>query len=120
MNYFFITRREGVLPPPQSFRQRLRLRWPQTQTKEVTDPASVNALEFDIPMPHSRVQGSLHRRGNGVVFVGDLRDCAEFALWCRSIIPLGEIPTFCDESMSGTLDLDATTTLADVLQAFSE
>jgi hypothetical protein len=120
MNYFFITRREGVLPHAQSFRQRLRLRWPQAQAEEVADPTSVHALEFDIPMPHSRLQGSLHRRGNGVVFVGDLRDCAEFALWCRSIIPSGEVPTFCDESMSGTVELDATTTLANILQAFSE
>jgi hypothetical protein len=120
MNYFFITRREGVLPPPQSFRRRLRLRWPQAQAEAVASPASVHALEFDIPMPHSRVQGSLHRRGNGVVFVGDLRDCAEFALWCRSIISSEEVPTFCDESMSGTIDLNATTTLADILQAFSE
>jgi hypothetical protein len=120
MNYFFITRREGVLPHVQSFLELLRSRWPQAQVKEVLNPLSVHALEFEIPMPHSRIYGSLHRGGGAVVFVGDIRDCAEFALWCRSIIPSGEAATFCDESMSGTLNLDATTTLASILQAFSE
>ncbi len=109
MNYFFIPQREGVLPHVQSFLEFLRSRWPQARVKEVLNTLSVHALEFNIPMPHSQLDGSLHRGGGAVVFVGDIRDCAEFALWCRSIIPRGESATFCDESMSATLELDATT-----------
>jgi hypothetical protein len=120
MNYFFIPQREGALPHVKSFVELLRSRWPQAQVEEVLDPLSTHALEFDIPMPHSRVYGSLHREGRAVAFVGDVRDCAEFALWCRSIIPSGETAIFCDESMSGSLNLDASTTLASILRTFSE
>jgi hypothetical protein len=119
MNYFFIPQRQGLLPPASSFRQLLHSRWPQAQVEEVLNPADIHALEFRIAMAHSQVYGSLNRAGDSVVFVGDIRDCAEFALWCRGIIPPSEPATFCDESMSGSLDLDVTTTLADVLNAFS-
>jgi hypothetical protein len=119
MNYYFIPQREGVLPHLQPFLELLRSRWPQAQVREVLNPSSTHALEFDIPMPHSRLYGSLQRDGGAVVFVGDIRDCGEFALWCRSIIPSGESATFCDESMSATLELDATTPLTKILQVFS-
>jgi hypothetical protein len=88
--------------------------------EEVHNPADIHALEFSIAMAHSRVFGSLHRAGDSVVFVGNIQDCAEFALWCRSIIPRDEPATFCDESMSGSLDLDISTTLDDILEAFPD
>ncbi len=118
MNYFFITQQQGLLPE-RHFLQRLRTHWPRADVQEVRNPEDNHALEFNIAMAHSRVYGSLNRRGDSVVFVGDIRDCAEFALWCRSILPEGETATFCDESMSGSLDLEASTTRADILRAFS-
>jgi hypothetical protein len=119
MNYFFITQRKHVLPPAPFFRQFLRSRWPQAQVEDVLNPTDAHELEFTVPMLHSEVYGSLHRGGEAVVFVGDLRDCAEFALWCQSIIPSGEVATFCDESMSGILEVGAATTVADILQSFA-
>ncbi|MGZ3460636.1 MAG: hypothetical protein ACXU86_19280, partial [Archangium sp.] len=59
-----------------------------------------------------------NRAGSAIAFIGDLRDCAEFALWCRSILPSHEPLTLCDESMSGSLKLEPATTVADVFQAF--
>ena len=59
-----------------------------------------------------------NRAGSAIAFIGDLRDCAEFALWCRSIIPSRESLTLCDESMSGSLALEPVTAVADVFQAF--
>lgn len=118
MNYFFIAR-EGGLLPTRHFLQHLRSRWPQSQIEEIITPADPHALEFIVPMVHSQVHGSLNRDGGSVVFVGDIRDCADFALWCLSTLPPGESATFCDESMSGNLELSATTTAADILQAFS-
>ena len=117
MNYFFITEREGLLPPPR-FTQLLRSRWPQATVEEVRDPADIHALEFSIPMANSRVDGSLNREGDSVVFIGDIRDCAEFALWCHGQIPPDEPATFCDEGISGSIEFNATTTLADILHAF--
>lgn len=118
MNYFFITHEEGLLQA-RHFLQHLRSRWPQSQVEEIINQANPHALEFIIPMAHSQVHGSLNRDGGSVVFVGDIRDCADFALWCLSTLPYGESATFCDESMSGNLDLSATTTAADILQAFT-
>jgi hypothetical protein len=117
MNYFFITEREGVLPAPR-FAQLVRSQWPQATVEEVQDPADSHALEFSIPMAHSRVDGSLNREGDSVVFIGDLRDCAGLALWCQSLLPPGEPATFCDEGMSGSIEFTATTTLADIFHTF--
>ncbi len=118
MNYFFIAPREGLLPA-SDFLQKMRSSWPQVQVKEVFDPADAHVVEFKVPMRHSRVYGSLNRKGDAIVFWGDIRDCAEFALWCRALIPVDETAILCDESMSGELEVDASTTLADITQAFS-
>lgn len=69
-------------------------------------------------MTHSQVEGSLNHEGCAIVFIGDIRDCADFALWCRPLLPPGEPATFCDESMSGCLEVDTSTTLDDIFRAF--
>lgn len=119
MNYFVITESEGVVSPTD-FSRLLKSRWPMAKVEAVLNPASSHALEFSVQMKHSRVDGSLNREGCSIVFVGDIQDCADFALWCRSLLPPGESATFCDESMSGSLQLDTTTTLADILRAFGD
>ena len=118
MNYFFITRSEGAIPPA-SFIQRLRSQWPTATVTPIFNHASSHALEFGVPMEHSRLDGSLNREGCSIVFIGDLRDCADFALWCRRLLPQEEAATFCDESMSGSLEIDGSTTRADIFRAFS-
>jgi hypothetical protein len=70
-------------------------------------------------MEHSRVDGSLNREGCSIVFIGDIRDWADFALWRRMLLPQEEPATFCDESMSGSLEIEGSTTRSDILQAFS-
>ncbi len=117
MNYFFIAERVGVLAAPP-FHQQLLSRWPQAAIEEVRNPADIHALEFRVPMKHSRVDGSLNREGDSVVFIGDFRDCAEFALWCRGLIPPSESVTFCDEGMRGSIELEPSTTLADIFNVF--
>jgi hypothetical protein len=118
MNYFFITRSEGAIPPAD-FIQRLKSQWPMATITPISNLASSHALEFGVPMEHSRVDGSLNREGCSIVFIGDLRDCADFALWCRTLFSQEEPATFCDESMSGSLELDGSTTRSDIFQAFS-
>ncbi|PTL83547.1 hypothetical protein [Vitiosangium sp. GDMCC 1.1324] len=117
MKYFVITESDDLVLAPD-FARLLCAHWPQATVEPVSDPASSYALEFRIPMAHSHVDGSLNRAGSAIAFIGDLRDCAEFALWCRSIAPPSESLTLCDESMSGTLALESATTAADILQAF--
>ena len=117
MNYFIITETDGTLQST-SFARQVTSRWPLATLEDIRDPASSHVLEFRIPMAHSRVDGSLNRAGSALVFVGDFRDCAELALWCRSLVPLDETLTLCDEGMSGTLELTQETTAADIYAAF--
>ncbi len=117
MKYFVITESDDLLSAG-SFARLLCDGWPQATVEHVTHPDSTYALEFRVPMAHSRVDGSLNRSGNTVAFIGDLRDCARFALWCRTIVPAHDPLTLCDESMSGSLALEPATTAADIFQSF--
>lgn len=117
MNYFVITESEGAVSP-EAFTRLLKSRWPLATVEEVHNLANSHALEFRVPMMHSQVEGSLNREGCSIVFIGDLRDCADFALWCRTLLPPNEPATFCDESMSGSLELDTTTTVGDIFRTF--
>jgi hypothetical protein len=117
MNYFIITKSEGAVSPGD-FTRLLKSQWPMATVEEVRNPASSHALEFSVPMEHSQVDGSINREGCSIVFIGDIRDCANFALWCRTLLPPNERATFCDETMSGSLELGTSTTLADIFRAF--
>lgn len=116
MNYFVITERQALISP-SSFTQSMKLRWPMAIVEEVRNPASSHVLEFSVPMSHGEVTGSLNREGCSIAFIGDLQDCADFTLCCRALLPPDEPATFCDESMSGCLDLTASTTLSDIFHA---
>ena len=101
------------------FMQQLRARWPAVSIREITSQDSNFCLDFDLIMQHSRVDGSLHRTGKSFHFDSDLRDAAQLALWFRALAPSTEPLVFCDDSMSGTLDLEPTTTEADIFSAFN-
>jgi hypothetical protein len=117
MKYFVITESDDLVSAP-GFARLLCAQWPQATVEHVSDPLSNYALEFSVPMAHSHVDGSLNRAGSAIAFIGDLRDCAEFALWCRSIIPAHEPLTLCDESMSGSLLLESATTVTHIFDSF--
>ena len=53
-------------------------------------------------------------QGRYVSFEGDIRDCAEFALWCSSLAPSGDWLLCCDQ---GHLHLEPHTTVADIVRA---
>lgn len=117
MKFFVIAKRDNVLPASE-FTQLLVSRWAGTKVMQVKESESPLALEFRTPMQHSRLDGSLNRRGSCIAFVADLPDCAEFAHWCRSIVPPHEPLLFCDEGMSGKVELEPTMMATDILRAF--
>jgi hypothetical protein len=73
MKYFVITESDDLLAA-DSFARLLCDGWHQATVEHVTHPDSTYALEFRVPMAHSRVDGSLNRSGNTVAFIGDLPD----------------------------------------------
>jgi hypothetical protein len=117
MKYYIITEKEG-LPSASDFTSRLVARWPGATVEQIPNPERSYALEFQIPMAHSHVEGLLDRAGSSINFEGDLRDMSEFVQWCRSLIPPHLRLIFCDEGMNGEVKVTPPMTAADILQAF--
>jgi hypothetical protein len=117
MNYYAIIKTDWSLGQ-EYFSRELLARWPTAKVRELVNPRRSDVLEFELPTVQPELLGSLNRRGNAVIFSGNLEDCAEFALWCRSIVPPSEPMIFCDEAMNASLPLEVMTTREDILLAF--
>ncbi|HZH13346.1 MAG TPA: hypothetical protein VE057_03185 [Archangium sp.] len=117
MSFFAISTGSWAIRADE-FIGRMRAQWPEAVIREVSEPESGMGLDFDLRMPHSRVDGGLDRAGRSFHFDSDLRDAARLALWFRSLAPGSEPMIFCDDSMSGMLELEPGTTETDIFQAF--
>ncbi|HEX8821667.1 MAG TPA: hypothetical protein VF794_17210, partial [Archangium sp.] len=114
---YIITEKEG-LPSASEFTSSLTAQWPGATVERIVNPDRSHALEFQVPMVHSHVEGLLDRTGSSINFEGDLRDMSEFVQWCRSLIPPHLRLIFCDEGMNGDVKVTPPMTAADILQAF--
>lgn len=117
MSFFVISKGDWGIQVDE-FSRRMRSQWPAVIIREIQAPESSMCLDFDLQMPHSRVDGGLDRSGRSLHFDSDLRDAARIALWFRSLAPASAPMVLCDESMSGMLDLEPSTTEADIFRAF--
>ncbi|WP_146210209.1 hypothetical protein [Vitiosangium sp. GDMCC 1.1324] len=113
MSYDLIPR-GGWGMPLQVLAQQMRLRWPAARVEESAEPESRRAFDFQVPMTHSEVRGNVRRKVSAMIFTGDIRDCAELASWCRSILSTEEILLSCDQ---GHLTLKAGMNAEDILKA---
>jgi hypothetical protein len=101
-----------------AFLDRLRLRWPLVQIEEPRVFRLNTFQEFEFPMERSVLYGSVAKSGEAVTIdSGALEDCAEFACWCRALIPPSEKVVFCHDSMCINFMLEPNMTLADIAQA---
>lgn len=116
MDYLVIVKTEWVFSADE-FKSRLLQRWPSVRIEEVRNPSSNDVLEFEVPKTRRGLYGSLVRDGNAVIFSGELEDCAEFAQWCRSLIPADQEVLFGDEAMNTNLILEPGTTSEEIFQA---
>ncbi|WP_309896815.1 hypothetical protein [Archangium sp.] len=117
MKFYIITENEG-LPDASAFTSRLSARWPEATVKKISDPEWSYALEFQVPMAHSHVEGLLDRTGSSINFEGDLQDMSEFVHWCRALVPAQLRLLFCDEGLNGEVKVTPTMTAAQILEAF--
>ena len=121
MDYFLIAP-EGWGISEQQFTRIITTRWPATIFKKVANPgdAHTHSLEFQLPMEESTLYGALNRDGSAIIYFGDLRDCAKFALWYQSVVSPEALPLLlCDESYNRSIELQAGTTVEEILHAFS-
>ena len=114
---YFLTLLSDWRFSPQDFKHQLLARWPQATLQEQA-PDEINSFEFDLVMTHSTLHGAIRRKGTTLPVEGDLRDVAEFALWVRTLVPAGERLHFCDEGVSGQLELEPGTATADIFRLF--
>lgn len=116
MDYLVIIETEWAFSV-NDFKSQLLERWPMARTRDVQSTRHPAVLDFEMPMRQSVIYGALYQKGNAVSFSGELEDCADFAHWCRSLIPTGESVLFCDEAMNTSLPLKLDTTPADIVHA---
>jgi hypothetical protein len=99
---------------PQDFARLLLQRWPSAQVEIEPDTNRHRTVSFQVLMAHSTVSGSLSRRTPSLDFTGETRDCAEFSLWCGSILLAREVSV---SNEKGHLILHPTTTVEDFVRA---
>jgi hypothetical protein len=116
VDYLVIIKTGWVLSA-EEFKSQLIQRWPAVRLEEIRNLEDNDVLEFEVPKMKRGLYGSLTRDGKAVIFSGELEDCAEFAQWCRSLIPADQEVLFCDEAMNTSLLLEPGTALEDIFQA---
>jgi hypothetical protein len=111
-NYSLIARPRWTLAAHE-FARLLLLRWPSAQVQLKTESHEPKPAAFQVPMKHSTLTGSLYRPVPSLDFTGDPRDCAEFSLWCRSILVAEQVSVSGDNHF---ITLHPSTTVEDFLR----
>ena len=118
MNYF-------VKPPeetnwriaPGTFLADLMARWPTAKVQNLPNSETYSHF-WAVQMSHDVLEGRFFRDGEGVALDGDIRDCADFALWFRSLVPPEQELWFYDQAYSAHVNLKPGTTATTVEAAF--
>jgi len=97
--------------------QHLRARWPSARIEESEAPDSPWSTAFHVSMRYSEVSGTVRRKVHAMVFTGDPRDCAEFAIWCRTVVSSEELLLLCDR---GNFSLKIGMTLDELLEVIQQ
>ena len=94
--------------------------WHDTTIKTITNPDDYYSIEWVIKIPEkgTRLDGALHRDGQGISLDGYLEDCANFAIWFRSLVPENQELIFYDQGYNYCLKLQPKTTISDIIQLF--
>lgn len=103
---------------PAELTRGLRESWPDAAVLEVSDPESNRLLEWRVGMEHGEVEGSLDRTRQAVRVDGDLRDCAQFALWLRQRVPEKYTLIFYDEGFTADIELRPQQTPEQIAESF--
>jgi hypothetical protein len=100
--------------------EHLAKQWSDIEIQKVTNPDDYYSLEWVIKVPGmgQRLDGALHRDGQGISLDGYLEDCTKFAVWFRSIVPQTQKLLFYDQGYNSHIELTAETTESEIMQSF--
>jgi hypothetical protein len=106
--------------PESDFTQHLSKQWSEIEIKKVTNPDDYYVIEWVIKSPKvgQRLDGALHRDGQGISLDGYLEECARFAVWFRSLVPQTQKLVFYDQGYNSQVELQAETTESEIMQPF--
>ena len=100
----------------EAFARKLQERWPNIRLRSY--PAQA---EWDIKEEEYVIVGELYFSPGPVVCIdGELKGCAEFALWYRQQIPADQLIWFYDDELSNHVVLDNETTIEQIVNAFED
>jgi hypothetical protein len=90
------------------------------EIRKVTNPDDYYALEWVVKVSgiEQRLDGALHRDGQGISLDGYLEDCARFAIWFRYLVPQTQKLVFYDQGYNSHVELEAETTESEIMQPF--
>lgn len=101
----------------QAFAVELRQHWAEIVLRTSTT-AGHTAIEWTLPMEHGPLEGGIDRSGQAVYMDGDIRDCAQFAVWVRTLVPLQQGLIFYDEGYSADVNIEAESSVNDLVKPF--
>ncbi|OAD19618.1 hypothetical protein THIOM_004737 [Candidatus Thiomargarita nelsonii] len=103
---------------PTQFTSHLKAKWLNIDIHTINNPKRVYGLEWVMPMENGNLEGLLERTGQCIALDGDVRDCAKFALWFRSLVDNQYPLFFYDQAYSADLELREYTTKNDIVKCF--
>jgi len=88
----------------------------------VANPEDYYIVEGEIKFPNTKqkLEVALHRDLQGISLDGLIEDCAKFAIWFRSFVPLSQALIFYDQGYNYHIELLENTKEDEILQTFVE
>jgi len=106
MSYFISPREQTDLRvDPTELAEAIQTRWQGADVRFATNPASNHALEWVVTIANRSLEGSLDKTEQVVHLAGDVEDCAQFAIWYRTLVPARYALAFYDEGYSADVEL---------------
>ncbi len=102
------------------FKEHLKKQWSEIEIRSLLDTDDYYSLEWTLQVTTTgqRLDGALHRDGQGISLDGYIQDCAVFAIWFRSLVPQTIELVFYDQGYNSHIELQAETTDSEIIQPF--
>jgi hypothetical protein len=103
------------------FKEYLKKKWSEIEIHSIINPDDFYSLEWELQVPTTgqRLDGALHRDGQGISLDGYIQNCAIFAIWFRSLVPQTQELVFYDQAYNFHVELQAQTAYSEIVQPFS-
>ena len=114
---FIICAVEGALDfkiDEQQFINQLSDNWPVTKLVRWEDLRYPYTIEWTQEINNVFVEGQLARTLNAITLEGDVKDCAEIALWFRRLVPLQTNLLFFDVDYTSSIEVKMNTILKEI------